>query len=129
MLVAARADQSGRRHAAGPAVPRHLRMAREYVHAHLAEPLSMASLTAASGVSVSTLTRAFRHHHDMGPIAYVRRQRLIRARNELVRAEATTGAVTRAALACGFAHLSRFAKAYADLFGELPSETLLHGHQ
>jgi AraC-like DNA-binding protein len=127
-LIATSRDQQ-ERHRYGPAVPRYVRVAQDYIHAHLGEPLPMAALTEQTGVSVSTLTRAFRHHHGMGPIAYVRRQRLLRARSELLRAEAVPGIVTRVALGCGFAHLSRFAGAYLEMFGELPSETLVRGVQ
>ena len=54
---------------------------------------------------------------------YLRNVRLDLARLRLSR-EGSASSVTDIALECGFTHLSKFAKAYKDRFGELPSQTL-----
>lgn len=64
---------------------------------------------------------AFNRHHGVTPLAYLRRIRLLLAREQLQSDDDRS--VTDIAQACGFAHLGRFAAAYRDEFGELPRET------
>lgn len=50
--------------------------------------------------------------------------RLDKARDQLTLGLTDHQTVTLVALESGFSHLGRFAKSYADRFGEPPSETL-----
>jgi AraC-like DNA-binding protein len=57
-------------------------------------------------------------------MAYLRNVRLDLARFELKQKSSGSTSVTEVAMNCGFSHLSKFASAYKERFGELPSETL-----
>lgn len=106
---------------ADPAFRRPLRTAaRDCVEARLLDPhLSPAEVARALSVSVRTLHRAFADV-DESLMAYVRRRRLERAREELV---ALGGRYTVSALAARwhFADVSHFSRAFKRQFGETPS--------
>ena len=105
-------------------LPAYVRQARDYIEANLDQSVSLADVTAAAGVHVATLLKGFRQHYEISPMAYLKRQRLEAARRTLLAAEPLTTSVTEVATQWGFFHLSRFARDYRQLFGELPSETL-----
>lgn len=75
-------------------------------------------------VSRRTLNRAFQDTLGMGPVTYLRRVRLNRARRTLQRKSKRSITVTDVALDLGFWHLGRFAEQYNELFDESPHETL-----
>ncbi len=87
-------------------------------------PLSLADLCRASGVSKSTLYRAFANVCGMPPLAYFYKRRLTAARSHLLRSRPRNGGVTQAVMASGLSDLSRFSIDYRRLFGESPSVTL-----
>ena len=87
------------------------------------DSVRIADLAGAARVSARTVYRAFARHRGAPPIASLRRARLAEVRRRLQAGEAGD-TVTRAALDCGFQHLSRFAAFYRSSFGEQPSETL-----
>jgi AraC-like DNA-binding protein len=101
---------------------RHVDRAMEYMRAHLSDIVLISEVADACGVSNRTLEQAFKHAMNMTPMRALNRFRLQAARAMFLdtKFDAT---VTDVALACGFRHLSRFSRAYADCFGELPSET------
>lgn len=101
-----------------------LRRAEDFLMAQLASPVSLAAVAEAAGLSIRTLTRAFRERHGVGPISFLRRQRLEAARLDLLQAEPGAAPVTAVALRYGFFHLGRFAVDYRRAFGESPSDTL-----
>lgn len=107
---------------ASPASPHFVRRAEAYIRAHSADPLTPAAIARAAGVSARTLHRGFRAFRDSTPMAALRAARLDAARRALVSGGAAS--VTDAASACGFAHLSRFARDYRRRFGEAPARTL-----
>ena len=88
------------------------------------EPLVIATLAHQLTVSERTLYRAFHDWAKMGPLDYFQVHRLHMFRQQLLRGNGGAGAVSRAASAAGFDHLSRLAGKYKEHFGELPSETL-----
>jgi AraC-like DNA-binding protein len=101
--------------------PRSVKRATDYIHAHLHLPITAEQLVAAAGVPGRTLYKHFRRTTGLAPLAYVRK-----ARYERVRQELRGGAVeslTTIAARWGFEHMGRFAQGYRALFGELPSET------
>ncbi len=104
--------------------PRHVRHAAEYIHTMAAEKISFDDLVKASGVSPRSLHAGFKKYYEVSPMAYVRNVRLDLARLELKQKSSAVTSVTEVAMNCGFAHLSKFASAYKERFGELPSETL-----
>ncbi len=103
---------------------RTIKHAREFIDAHLTEPISMGKVCAHSGVSLSTLERTFRHELQMSPSQYILARRLVAANRELKKANSSGKQVAHIAMDSGFNHLGRFAGVYHSHFGELPSETL-----
>ncbi|MFJ5215853.1 helix-turn-helix domain-containing protein [Streptomyces sp. NPDC088354] len=94
--------------------------ARDCVEARLLDPhLSPAEIARTLSVSVRTLHRAFTEA-DESLMAYVRRRRLERAREELV---AMDGRYTVSAVAARwhFADVSHFSRSFKRQFGENPS--------
>ncbi|PLP99420.1 helix-turn-helix domain-containing protein [Cupriavidus pauculus] len=90
------------------------------------EPWTVLTLCEALHVSRPTLQRAFLQMYDMSPLAWLRIRRLNGARRALQAGRGSTATVSAIAMHWGFFHLSRFAKDYQKLFGELPSKTLGH---
>lgn len=100
-----------------------VRRAEAHMEAHADEPLQLADVARAAGVSVRTLLDAFRRVRACSPMQTLRELRLGRAHQRL-RQPQRGESVAAVALDCGFAHLSRFAQAYRQRFGESPSDTL-----
>jgi len=104
--------------------PRHVRHAAAFIHDHYSDVIGLDDLVRAGGVSKRSLHAGFRKYYGVPPMAYVRNVRLDMARLRLKQFGSGDISVTEIALACGFTHLSKFAAAYKDRFGELPSDTL-----
>ncbi len=102
---------------------RCLRRARDYIHAHLDQALSLQAIARHACVSARTLEAAFQRHCGISPLAYARQQRLLAVRAALREGDASTS-VTEVAMAHGFVHMSRFATQYRRMFGTTPSDTL-----
>lgn len=85
---------------------------------------SVVKICAACQVPRRTLNRAFQEAVGMGPVTYLRRVRLNRARRALLSERERPITVTDVALAQGFWHLGRFAEQYNKMFDESPHETL-----
>lgn len=109
---------------ARPIAPSHVKRVEEYIRTHADEPLTVASLAAYAGVSTSALYAGFRDFRNTSPMAYLRGERLLRVRDELLRATPASESVADVAMRWGFQHLSHFATHYKKKFGELPSDTL-----
>ncbi|MGI3124463.1 helix-turn-helix domain-containing protein [Nitratireductor sp. PBL-C9] len=86
--------------------------------------LTVAGLCRMAGIHERTLERAVRAKFDCTVHALLRRRRLHEARRMLLFADAFTNNVTRISHELGFYDGGRFARDYAALFGELPSQTL-----
>jgi len=100
---------------------RILHSAREYMRAHVDEPITVPELCTATGASRRALQYAFEETLRLSPVTYLRVMRLNRVRSELIaQAHATVGDI---AARWGFWHPSRFATEYRQHFGELPSAT------
>ena len=106
----------------GPAPPRGVKRALDYIESHLDRPVTLGDLVAATGVPGRTLLKHFKDHHGVSPVRYCRNRRFARVREALSHARDDTS-VTDIAMAWGFYHLGRFATEYARRFGESPSET------
>ena len=63
----------------------------------------------------------------MPPMTYLRQTRLRRAREALEAANRDATTVRAVAVGLGILHMSRFAAAYREAFGETPSSTLNRG--
>lgn len=103
-----------------------LRLVEAYLNAHLSEPVYLADLCAATGVSERTLQLVFLESYGVSPLQYLKLWRLNLARQRLRDGAREQTRVTDVALDCGFWELGRFAADYKALFGESPSQTLQH---
>lgn len=113
---------SGQDDAAAPnhARPGSVHRAVSYLRANLGSDITLADVAAAAGVAERTLSDAFQRFEGASPMRYLRNLRLDHVRADLLAGEAS---VTAAAVRAGVPHLSRFARDYAERFGERPSET------
>jgi AraC-like DNA-binding protein len=103
-----------------------VRRATRYIDNHLAEPIVVHDIAAASRVSVRTLQSAFRATRDETPMGYLQRARLDAARRTLTHADPATATVADIARRWGFTSPGRFAAAYRQAYGQNPSR---HLHQ
>jgi AraC-like DNA-binding protein len=108
----------------GGSGPRSVSRAVELLRQDPVRPWTVGELAAAVSTSVRSLQESFRRTLDTTPMAYLRRLRLERVREDLMTARSGSVTVSEVAARWGFPHVSRFANAYAERFGELPSATL-----
>ncbi len=90
---------------------------------HATEQITVNDVAEAAGLSVRGVQAAFQRHHGITPTMYLRRIRLLLAREQLEAGDDRS--VAEIARATGFAHLGRFAGSYRQEFGELPRQTAL----
>lgn len=102
---------------------RTLQAATDFIQDCRHEPLRLANIAAHCGVSVRSLTEAFRREHGMSPMKFLQEARLQAARALLISRQPGM-TVARAATDNGFTALGRFAALYRERFGEAPSQTL-----
>jgi AraC-like DNA-binding protein len=100
-----------------------VRRAQDVMRARYSEPLTIQDVARDLGVSARALQAAFATHVGHSPRQALNSLRLDAAHEAFLSAR-PEDTVTQIALACGFAHLGRFARAYSDRFGEAPSATL-----
>ncbi|WP_211289049.1 helix-turn-helix domain-containing protein [Marinobacter profundi] len=93
------------------------------------ERIQLDHLSEASGVSKRTLGYLFLHTYGITPMAFVKQERLKKARMLLQHADPSTATVTSIARECGFTHMGQFSLDYKRLLGELPSTTLRRPHK
>ncbi len=121
MLFAAQSPEGG-----SLALPRR-RMAvervRRFIHAHLADPMTLADLCLHAHLQARSLEYGFRELVGLSPFKYIKILRLGEVRRRLLRNSAAQLSVSEAALDCGFSHLSQFAADYKRTFLESPSAT------
>ncbi|RTL70435.1 MAG: AraC family transcriptional regulator [Pseudonocardiaceae bacterium] len=104
--------------------PATLRRAVAFIDEHADRDIGLSEVTAATYVTPRALQLSFRRHLDTTPGAYIRHVRLERAHEELCRADPERDTVTAIAARWGFHSAGRFAAAYREVYGRLPSETL-----
>lgn len=97
--------------------------AEDYIQAHASEPITISQVVRECGCSRSSLFDAFHRHRSYTPMMFLADVRLKSAREALLHAS-QDDTVTSIAMACGFAHVGRFAEAYRERYGERPSDTL-----
>ncbi len=101
----------------------HVRRARDYIHEHLADNISVADIAASVGVTPRTLQNGFRKSLNLTPAEYVRRARIEALHRSLLAADAAEG-VTNAMINLGIVNFGRYAQYYREQIGVLPSTTL-----
>ena len=92
-------------------------LAKQFLHAHLCEPISLNEIAHAVEVSGAYLTDAFARSEGVPVCRYRMRLRLNRALVDLPRCEDITGL----ALGLGFSSHAHFSDAFKSLFGLSPS--------
>lgn len=105
----------------------HVRRAEDFMLERIEEPLSLAMVAVHCGVSRRTLQAAFQRQRGVGPMQWLRRERLHAVRQVLLHGEDPAASVSQAALRFGFTHLGEFSRAYRAAFGEPPSHTRRRG--
>ncbi|MEP4484895.1 AraC family transcriptional regulator [Marinobacter alexandrii] len=103
---------------------RALARARDYIKAHLGEPISLSEVCSEAGVSISTLLRIFREFYDVSPQQYIQVMRLQECRSLLQQADPDSGSVSSIMQACGLGSHGRSSRAYSRFSGERPKQTL-----
>nr|WP_278003364.1 helix-turn-helix domain-containing protein [Nodosilinea sp. TSF1-S3] len=92
--------------------------------AHLDQPLTLAEICQAVYASKRSLHYGFQEMLGMGPMAFVKVQRLHGIRRALLYADSKPETVAQIAHQWGFLSLGHFSRDYKQLFGESPSQTL-----
>lgn len=98
-----------------------VRQAVAFMRERLGDPISVARIALAAGLSVRGLQLLFQRELESTPVAHLRRLRLERARSLLGAPGASVGAV---AASVGYTNVGRFSSHYRDQYGEMPSRTL-----
>lgn len=97
--------------------------ARTYLEAHSAEKFSLDEMAGALYVNGNYLTRAFRQHTGMTPLAYHHQLRCERAKELLTHSDLT---VSKVGEAVGYVSSSHFSHIFRKLEGCTPSEFQNH---
>ena len=95
----------------------HLRRARDHVDRHYAEPLDLAVIASAAGLSKFHFHRLFAATYGITPATYVCHRRVERAQDLL---RATNLTVTEVCHAVGFSSLGSFSSRFKEIVGEGP---------
>jgi len=101
-----------------------VRRAQDGMLAQLSEPLTLSCVARACGVATRTLQAAFQAQCGMGPMQWLREQRLDAVHHALRAGGDPAVRITDTAHAYGFSHLGEFASAYRRRFGESAGRTL-----
>jgi AraC-like DNA-binding protein len=101
-----------------------VKAAEDHALSRIDDPLQVADLCRAAGVSERSLGYAFKEVLGLTPVNYLMRLRLHRVRQALLAATHGSTTVSAEALKWGFWHFGEFSRAYREGFGELPSDTL-----
>jgi AraC-like DNA-binding protein len=102
--------------------PRVIKEAERYMIDHARQSPTVATIAASVGVSVRALSNAFQKFRGTTVMAFLREQRLLGVRADLLSAPAGVNVKAVAEL-WGYCSLGLFAAAYKRRFGELPSQT------
>jgi transcriptional regulator GlxA family with amidase domain len=97
---------------------RHLLRARDLADARYADPLTVAELAHAAGLSQAHFSRAFRQAFGESPHAYLLTRRLERAAALL---RNTDGSVADICIAVGLASIGSFTSSFKRMFGRTPT--------
>lgn len=101
-----------------------VKQVQRWMDRHPAQPITLADLCQVAHASRRSLIQGFRDHLGMGPMQYVKLQRLHSTRRALLRSDPSEATVTEVAADHGFLNAGHFARDYQRLFGERPSTTL-----
>lgn len=89
----------------------------------LEEPTSLTQLSIATGTPIRTIQWIFKKEIGMGPMQWLREQRLLAIHQRLLDQHGVPPRITELALRFQLTHLGEFARHYRKYFGETPRET------
>lgn len=104
-------------------MPRTLKRARDYIHAHAHERITLEDLAAHAGCSYRSLQIIFQKALGVSPMEYLKRVRLDGVRRDLLSVDHEQMTVAEVARQWGFLHMGRLSHLYKKQFGVLPSDT------
>jgi len=90
----------------------------EYIHAHLADEITLEALAAQVNLSPYHFARSFRVTTSLTPHSFVTEHRLMLARDRLMRSDAS---VSQVALSVGFSNISHFRRLFRRRYGFTPA--------
>lgn len=98
----------------------------DWLRANLHTPITLTDMERFTGLSSRSLQLSFGKRHGASPMAWLREQRLLAARDLLAHAgdDDPAAAVALVAKSCGFGSASLLAKWYTPRFGQTPRQTL-----
>lgn len=100
-------------------LPPKMREAIQVLADHIEDPLNIADVAKAVGVSVRKLERMFRKTTGTSPLAYYKSMRMHKARQLLLYSKDT---IVQISVAVGYSSMAVFSKNYIDVFGLHPKE-------
>jgi len=106
------------RHGSGGLAPWQASRVRNYIEAHLAEPITIQDLAEQTGLSASYFSRAFRASVGEAPYVHVMRRRIEQA---CVMMLETTDPLSQIAVDCGLADQSHFTRLFRRFLGTTPN--------
>jgi signal transduction histidine kinase/DNA-binding response OmpR family regulator len=106
-----------RQHTLGQATQQIVRQAMAYIHTHFAEALSREDIARHVGISADYLTDCFRQELNITPMIYLRRYRILQARELL---ETTNLSMTQVAFEVGFSESAHFTRLFQREVGMTP---------
>ena len=98
--------------------PYRLRAALEFIESHLADPIGVAEIARAAGMSPFHFSRAFRISTGAPPYAYLLGRRILAAK---IRLAQPGGSLATIAAECGFTSPSQFSRMFKGATGLNPS--------
>jgi len=101
-----------------------VRRVEDLLDAYCGRPVHISEICQTLNLSRRTLHRAFAETLGIGPVTYLRRQRLHAIREILRQGVPNSSSITQISMSFGFDDVGRFAGYYRELFGELPSRTV-----
>jgi AraC-like DNA-binding protein len=105
-------------------MPGKLKRARDYIHAHAHENITLEALATYAGCSYRSLQNSFGKVLGISPMEYLKIVRLEGIHKDLLNADSPQKTVAEIANQWGFVHMGRLANMYKKQFGVLPSNTL-----
>ncbi|WP_245313930.1 helix-turn-helix domain-containing protein [Bradyrhizobium elkanii] len=106
-----------------PSALKTVRQVEDYLAAQDEGPIHISHICNRLRISRRSLHRAFHEALGIGPISYLRCQRLCAVHAALRSSPPDKATIGDIAIQHGFLNVGRFAQYYRELFGELPSET------
>ena len=95
-----------------------------FVQDRYRDSISVMEMCNEIGVSIRTLERYFKRAYGISPWQYIRRVRLSRTREALLRSRSDEVRVSDISRYHGIEHQGRFAAEYRTMFGEYPAQTV-----